>query len=54
MVICRSRRQSSGPTRVQFPTYGQEEITRVVKDETYPDSLSGTLQTIIDLSEAAC
>lgn len=43
-----------GRTRIQFLTYGQEEITRLVKDETFPDSLSDTYQTIIDLIEAAC
>lgn len=41
-------------TRIQFLAYGRDEIARLVDDETFPDSLADTYQTIIDLIEAAC
>lgn len=41
-------------TRIQFLTYGREEIGRLVDDEAFPDSLADTYQTIIGLIEAVC
>ena len=43
-----------GKTRIQFLTYGREEIVRLIDDEAFPDSLADTYQTIIDLIEAVC
>jgi uncharacterized protein (DUF302 family) len=43
-----------GKTVVQFLMHGRNEVSRLLVDQGFPDSLAETYRTIITLIEAAC